>query len=39
MVHWDQSFREQWPAAILVAVSLYLAFRGAGRFSLDRVFT
>jgi putative oxidoreductase len=39
MVHWDQSYREQWPAAILVVVSLYFAFRGAGRFSLDRVFT
>lgn len=37
MVHWSQDFRGQWPALILVFVSLYLAVRGGGRFALDRV--
>lgn len=38
MVHLADDFRAQFPALILVAVSLYLATRGAGRFSLDRLF-
>lgn len=35
LVHLDQSLREQFPALVLIAVSLVLATHGAGRFSLD----
>jgi putative oxidoreductase len=35
MVHWQQSFREWWPAIVLVFLGLYFAARGAGRFGLD----
>lgn len=38
MVHWDQSFREAWPALALVGVGLLLAATGGGRFSADRAF-
>jgi len=37
MVHWGQDFRGQWPALILVFLSLYFALRGAGRLSIDRM--
>ena len=36
MVHIDQEFRAQWPAVVLVFISLYLALHGAGRFAIDR---
>jgi putative oxidoreductase len=36
MVHWTQSFREWWPAIILVALGLLFATLGAGRFGVDR---
>ncbi len=36
MVHWDQSFREWWPAIVLVAIGLVFATIGGGRFALDR---
>ena len=36
MVHWDQSFREWWPAIILVALGLLFATIGAGRHAIDR---
>ncbi len=36
MVHWGQSFREIWPAAILIAASFVFATIGAGRFSIDQ---
>jgi putative oxidoreductase len=36
MVHWGQSFREQWPALALIAFGLLFATVGAGRWSLDR---
>jgi uncharacterized membrane protein YphA (DoxX/SURF4 family) len=35
MVHWDQSFREWWPAIILVALGLLFATIGAGRHAID----
>jgi putative oxidoreductase len=35
MVHLGQSFREIWPAAVLVVIGLLLAAQGAGRLSLD----
>lgn len=35
MVHLSQSFREIWPAAVLIALGLLFATIGAGRFSLD----
>ena len=38
MVHWGQSFREVWPAAVLVALGLMFATYGAGRISLDAMF-
>lgn len=34
-VHWEQSFREWWPAIVLVAIGLVFATIGAGRWSLD----
>lgn len=37
MVHLADDFRTQFPALILVAVSLHVAAAGAGRFSLDRM--
>jgi putative oxidoreductase len=37
MVHWHQTFREWWPAIVLVFLGLYFAARGAGRFSIDRI--
>ncbi len=36
MVHWDQSFREWWPAIVLVALGLVFATIGAGRYAIDR---
>lgn len=36
MVHWNETFREWWPAIVLVAIGLLLATLGAGRFALDR---
>lgn len=38
MVHWDQSFREWWPAIVLIALGLLFATIGAGRFALDAAF-
>lgn len=38
MVHLADDFRAQFPALILIAVSLYLATAGGGRFALDRLF-
>ena len=35
MVHLNQSFREIWPAAVLVALGLMFATYGAGRYSID----
>ncbi len=35
MVHLDQSFREIWPAAVLVVLGLMFATYGAGRYSAD----
>ena len=35
MVHWHQDLRGWWPAAVLVAIGLLMATRGAGRYSLD----
>lgn len=35
MVHLDQSFREMWPAAVLVVLGLMFATYGAGRYSVD----
>lgn len=37
MVHWQQSFREWWPAIVLVGLGLHFATAGAGRFSIDRM--
>lgn len=37
MVHWSQSFRDWWPAIVLVAIGLVYATRGGGRWSLDRL--
>ena len=37
MVHWNQTFREWWPAIVLVALGLHFAARGGGRWSLDAV--
>jgi len=37
MVHLTQSFREIWPAAILIALGLLFATIGAGRIALDRL--
>lgn len=37
MVHWDQSFRDWWPAAVLVGLGALFASRGGARFSIDRV--
>lgn len=36
MVHWDQTFREWWPAIVLVALGLLFAAMGAGRYAVDR---
>lgn len=35
MVHWSQSFREWWPAIVLVAIGFVYAAKGGGRWSLD----
>lgn len=35
MVHLGQSFREIWPAAVLVVLGLMFATYGAGRYSVD----
>ena len=35
MVHWNQDFRGWWPAIVLVAIGLYFATRGGGRYSVD----
>lgn len=35
MVHLNQSFREIWPAAVLVGLGLMFATYGAGRWSVD----
>lgn len=37
MVHWNETFREWWPAIVLVAIGLVFATLGAGRFALDRL--
>jgi putative oxidoreductase len=34
-VHWEQSFREWWPALSLVLIGLVFATRGGGRLSAD----
>jgi len=38
MVHLADDFRAQFPALILIAVSLHFAAAGGGRFALDRMF-
>lgn len=38
MVHLGDDFRAQFPALILIAVGVYFAAAGAGRFSIDRLF-
>lgn len=38
VVHWEQSFREWWPALSLMLIGLLVTCRGAGRLSLDEVF-
>ncbi len=35
MVHWEQSFRDWWPAIVLVALGFVFATIGAGRFAGD----
>lgn len=35
VVHWHQSFREWWPAIVLVGLGLLFATQGAGRYALD----
>ncbi|WP_454759363.1 DoxX family protein [Caulobacter segnis] len=35
LVHLDETLREQFPALVLIAVSLVLATQGPGRYSLD----
>ncbi len=35
MVHWNQSFREWWPAIVLVGLGLLFATRGGGRYAID----
>jgi putative oxidoreductase len=37
MVHLGQEFRAQWPALVLVFISLHFAVHGAGRFSIDKL--
>ena len=37
MAHWDQTLREQWPAAVLIVLGLLFATIGAGKLSLDRL--
>jgi len=37
MVHWEQSFREWWPAIVLVGLGLLFATLGAGRYSADGI--
>lgn len=37
MVHWNQSFREWWPAIVLVGLGLLFATQGAGRYALDTI--
>lgn len=34
-VHWEQTFREWWPAIVLVGIGLLYAAKGAGRWSID----
>lgn len=38
MVHFNQSFRAWWPAAVLIALGLHFAAMGSGRFGLDSLF-
>jgi putative oxidoreductase len=38
LVHLSQSLREQFPALVLIAVSLVFATHGAGRYALDALF-
>jgi putative oxidoreductase len=38
MVHWEDSVPQMWPAAVLIALGLYLGLRGSGRFGIDAVF-
>lgn len=38
MVHLGDDFRAQFPALILIAIGVYFAFAGAGRFAIDRLF-
>lgn len=35
MVHWNQSFREWWPAIVLVGLGFVFASRGGGRYAMD----
>lgn len=36
VVHWGQDFRAQWPALILVFLSVFFALHGGGRWAADR---
>jgi putative oxidoreductase len=38
MVHANDAFRVQWPAAVLVALGFHFMAAGGGRWSLDRLF-
>lgn len=37
MVHWNETFREWWPAIVLVAIGFVFATLGGGRFAVDRL--
>lgn len=37
MVHWDQGFRDWWPAIVLVAFGFLFATIGAGRYAADNL--
>jgi putative oxidoreductase len=37
MVHWNQGFREWWPAIVLVGLGFLFATQGGGRYALDRL--
>lgn len=37
MVHWDQSYRDWWPAIVLIAFGFLFATLGAGRYAADNL--
>ncbi len=36
-VHWEQTFREWWPAAVLVGIGILYVTAGPGRYSADAI--